>query len=92
MLKVLKFQIGFPGDCKVEFPGTPQILSAGIQVHEFGGKSLVIWALCQSDSPYTTTKNISVVGTGLDLEVQPGKFIATVHDARGYVWHVFENE
>lgn len=54
-------------------------------------KDIVIWAEIDTHAPIVI-RRFEVVGTGHELETPPEsrKYIATVQEPSGYVWHVFE--
>ena len=49
---------------------------------------LQLWALVDDAKP-SEIRKISVVGTGWNIDGNPGTYIGTVQDGM-YVWHVFD--
>lgn len=84
MNTIYKYTPYRPGTHSVWLPLGAKILSAGWQ-----NGSIVIWSEVNvSNNP--TCRIIAVYGTGWDMSDCDRKFISTVQDPDGFVWHVFE--
>ena len=63
-----------------------KIISAGIQL----GNQLVVWVEVDTAVRGISQHNVFVYGTGWELPDTPGRYIGTVPDSDGFVWHVYE--
>lgn len=62
-----------------------QILSVGYQ-----GLRMMLWAVVDTDAPQQN-REVLVLGTGWNTDLQEHhKFIGTLQDNVGFVWHVFD--
>lgn len=85
--KIIKFQVMGEGrpisiTCRMN-----RILDIQLQ-----GQSLVCWIETRDELPETTTEIVSV-GTGWEIPsdvIMDSRYIKTVQDADGYVWHFYE--
>lgn len=68
------------------YAGATKILSAGCQNKD----QLVVWVETDDSVRGISTFRVCVYGTGWDLPDNPGRFIGTVQDGTGYVWHIYE--
>lgn len=86
MRKVHKFKLSGIGIIGIQMPKDAVIMSAQLQVDD-----VQIWALCECDSE-TETREFYLVGTGWEIpnDRLDLKFIATIMQESGFVWHVFE--
>lgn len=64
-----------------------KIISAGLQ----SGDSLVVWIEIDTSVRGLQQYSVDVYGTGWEMPEDPGRFIATVQDSSGFVWHIYEN-
>jgi len=80
---------------KHELLGGPICLKAGFQVLtvQMHGEKVMLWVLCDPEAPLVMT-NFYLAGTGWEMNdnIMDKKYIATVQDGRGFVWHVFQGE
>lgn len=63
-----------------------KIISAGCQ----GATQLVVWVEVDNAVRGISQLKVCVYGTGWELPDNPGRFIATVQDNTGFVWHIYE--
>lgn len=74
---------------RVELPMDAQVLSAGVQAD-----GIFIWALVNPQETEGVFREFRVLGTGWDVEDDPGVFLSTVFMHRTMlgtlVFHVFE--
>lgn len=63
-----------------------KILSAGCQNKD----QLVVWVEVDNAVRGISQLKVCVYGTGWELPDNPGRFIGTVQDGTGYVWHIYE--
>lgn len=89
MLTIHKYlcPISGPTSRKIAMPTGAKILTAQFQPDN----GLVLWAEVETNNR-RTIRCFDVVGTGMELETpsESRKYIATVQEPDGYVWHVFE--
>jgi hypothetical protein len=52
--------------------------------------TLCVWYIVDPDLAPTHLYTLNIYGTGWELPDNPGKYITTVIDSKGYVWHIFE--
>lgn len=64
-----------------------KIISAGVQNID----DLVVWVEVDTSVRGLQQYLVNVYGTGWELPEDPGRFIATVQDNNGFVWHIYEN-
>lgn len=88
MTKIFKYPIKITDSQKVKMPINAIILSAGFQ-----GDQLNLWAMVESKNTSLDNRVIEIYGTGNPIEGfdWEKKFIQTVFDPQGFVWHIFEN-
>lgn len=86
MKTIHKYLLHGTSETKFVAPVGAQILSTGCQ----GKDQLVVWVELDPSIKDTQIYNISVYGTGWELPDNPGRFIATVIDSSGFVWHIYE--
>ena len=59
---------------------------------QFQGDNLVCWIETRDDVPETTTELVSI-GTGWEIPsyiMNNTKYLKTIQDAAGFVWHFYE--
>lgn len=86
MKTIHKYLLHGTSETKFVAPLGAKILSAGCQ----GRDTLVVWAEIDADTTHTQVCTVYVYGTGWDIPDNPGRFIATVIDSSGFVWHIYE--
>lgn len=85
MRTIWKFSLDCVHKQSVRMPVDAQILTIQMQGH-----AMTLWALCTPDLP-TGERELRMYGTGMDIpEPRMGRYIATVQDTAGLVWHFFE--
>lgn len=90
---VLKYPICYGGNCSmsIQMPKRARVLAAGQQEG-----MLTVWAQIDGDNPYsapTEPRMFHVIGTGMEvswMKESPMRYIGTVFDPIGLVWHVYE--
>jgi hypothetical protein len=63
-----------------------KIISAGIQ----GIDQFVVWIEIDTSVRDLQQYSVDVYGTGWEMPENPGRFIATVQECGGFVWHIYE--
>lgn len=86
MKKIFKYQIPVVDTQILRLSMGYQILSAGFQDH-----NLCIWAMVMPDSMWMSSVEVLIIGTGNPVpdNINTYSFLNTVHDPRGFVWHIF---
>lgn len=83
MVRIFKYDLEVDGICKIINGRFKQILDIQIQ----NGKPKV-WILLDDDCDIKSWA-ITAIGTGWEMDIIPGKYVGTVQDNCGYVWHYF---
>lgn len=85
MKRIYKWTLGPNREQRIVIPRGSVILSIAMQ-----GSLPQVWALCDPEEP-NEPRTIALYGTGHDLPVYPGRYIATFQTDQGaLVWHAFE--
>lgn len=84
MKTIHKYTLHGTGETIVQGHAGARFLSAGNQPGV-----IVVWAEVD-DEMYLTNYNLCVYGTGWELSENEKRFIGTVQDTDGYVWHIYE--
>lgn len=50
-----------------------------------------LWAVCDTTTRELETRRFRIYATGEPLPPAPGRYVSTVQDLNGLVWHVFES-
>ena len=88
MRTIYRYELMLEDEQEVPIPFCHQILS--VAKHREHSSRLELWAIVETDTP-TTTKKISIRGTGHPMRCNEGLFLGTVQTHDGmFVWHVFE--
>ena len=82
---IWKFPFEIAGRIEIAMPEGSRVLAVQMQ-----GENPTLWALvnprCAIQSRF-----FRIYGTGHGIPEPPGNYIGTVQDARGLVWHVFND-
>lgn len=85
MKVVYKYEIGdLKGDKKISLPVGAKVVAAGLQRGTF-----FIWAIVDTEAPYTEERRFAVIGTGWEIQHECWQYIGIIHDGP-FVWHVME--
>jgi hypothetical protein len=81
---IYKYTLAHVPQQDLPMPKDAEILSAQMQ-----GRHICIWAMVEPQND-PAPRTIAVYGTGMFIEGEPGKHIATIQDNGSFVWHVYE--
>ena len=85
MKTVYKYPLEFADYQEVELPQSADLLHVDYQ-----GSEIQFWALVDTNAP-KELRGIRIAGTGHDLSLAGWhRYINTVFDSLGLVWHIFE--
>jgi len=83
MSVIRKYKLTIDNDFSILIPRLPEILDIRYQDDD-----LYLWALVDLEKDEVFL-HFKIIGTGFDFNPNGLSFIRTVHDPRGFVWHVF---
>lgn len=86
MKTIHKFLLHGTGETVFTSYSGAKIISAGCQSKD----QLVVWVEVDNAVRGISQLKVYVYGTGWELPDNPGRFIATVQDSGGFVWHIYE--
>lgn len=75
-----------------ELPGTVEVIDDAILEVldiQYQGDYPVMWALVDADSKIYPPMKIAAFGTGWEIPNEAKKYLGTLQDKQGYVWHYF---
>jgi hypothetical protein len=85
-MTIWKFPIKPAGETWLQMPLGAHVLTA-----QYQDETLFVWALVDPLKPVLLHKVLSV-GTGWSFDSQGWRYVSTVQDRGGFVWHVFAPE
>lgn len=88
MRTIHKFLLNGTGKTSFTSYTGSKIISAGIQQ----GNQLVVWVEVDTAVRGISQHDVWVYGTGWELPGNPGRYIGTVGDSGGFVWHIYEEQ